>query len=416
MTADLVFQAGVAMRSVPRVVGAALRWVGSLTGRWITGWVRDWTTGRRWLLRLGYAALTEPKPLAEDWVWMIDHTVQIGRRKCLVVLGLRLSEVDWPGRALRHADVQVLALVPMTQSNGPLVAAELEAVQRRLGPPRAIVSDQGADLTAGIALFRQAHPEVIALEDIAHRGARFLQHRFEADPRWATFVKETGQAKQKVRQTELSYLMGPVLRSKTRYMNVGAVLRWGRRTLEILEKTGAENPRLEEKYGWLRQYADAMQQWQGWYETVHVAVRWVRRQGYYRVLDGGVAEDLKGRWPAELKDTPLAAELETFVAEQSQQGKLGEHLPGSTEVLESCLGRWKALERQQANLPFSASVLLLPAMLYRWTQDRILEALNRVPMRVVDDWCRTHLDPNPSTLRRLAHTPNECKQTEPQPI
>ena len=49
-----------------------------------------WSTGRLWLLRIGLAALVGPKIRADDWVWMVDHSIQIGTCKCLVILGLRL--------------------------------------------------------------------------------------------------------------------------------------------------------------------------------------------------------------------------------------------------------------------------------------------------------------------------------------
>jgi hypothetical protein len=35
--------------------------------------------------------LSRPKEQADDWVWIIDHTIQIGPLKCLVVVGARLS-------------------------------------------------------------------------------------------------------------------------------------------------------------------------------------------------------------------------------------------------------------------------------------------------------------------------------------
>ncbi len=44
----------------------------------------------------------------------------------------------------------------------------------------------------------------------------------------------------------------------------------------------------------------------------------------------------------------LAMELITFVREQASKAKPGERLPGSTEVLESCFGKYKTLERNQA--------------------------------------------------------------------
>ncbi len=42
----------------------------------------SWATGRLWLLRLGYYKLTRPKAQADDWVWIADHTVQLGPEKC----------------------------------------------------------------------------------------------------------------------------------------------------------------------------------------------------------------------------------------------------------------------------------------------------------------------------------------------
>ena len=44
----------------------------------------DCTTVRLWLMRVGVAALEEPVEVAEDWVWMADHSNQIGPEKVLV--------------------------------------------------------------------------------------------------------------------------------------------------------------------------------------------------------------------------------------------------------------------------------------------------------------------------------------------
>ncbi len=48
-------------------------------------------SGRMWLMRLGLYELLRPKEVADDWVWIMDHTVQLGPGKCLVIVGVRLS-------------------------------------------------------------------------------------------------------------------------------------------------------------------------------------------------------------------------------------------------------------------------------------------------------------------------------------
>src|SRR5437868_3651146 len=84
---SLVLNAGVSLRAVPRV----LRTMGEVLGLSLP--VPCWTTGRLWLLRLGHAMLMAPRARAEDWAWLIDHSVQIGRDKCLVILGIRLIDL-----------------------------------------------------------------------------------------------------------------------------------------------------------------------------------------------------------------------------------------------------------------------------------------------------------------------------------
>jgi hypothetical protein len=248
--------------------------------------------------------------------------------------------------------------------------------------------------------------------DIAHKAACLLKQRFEHDPRWSAFVKHLGQTKFRLQQTELAYLVGPSLRPKARYMNLGPVLRWARLTLGILDQTPATSPlrpRLEEKVGWLADYREPLQVWLDYYETAQRAIRFVRRHGLYLQASQDMEKECRSQTSVVPSDS-FAAELQAFVAEQSQGLRPGERLPGSTEVLESCQGRWKALERQQATQGFTGLLLVLPAMLRDWSQQQIIEALRRVTTASVRNWCREHLGVTVNARRRLAYSPVECKQ------
>jgi len=68
------------------LAGASLRGASRLLAIFAqaAGWswlIPHWTTGRLWLLRLGHAVLTMPKTKADDWAWLIDHSVQVGQEK-----------------------------------------------------------------------------------------------------------------------------------------------------------------------------------------------------------------------------------------------------------------------------------------------------------------------------------------------
>jgi hypothetical protein len=164
---QLVLEAACSLRGA----SAVLRLLGGLWPELERAPVAN--TGQMWLLRIGLYELTRPKTMAEDWVWIMDHTVQIGTTKCLLIVGCRLSDWRSRDRPLEHRDLEMLALEPVEKSDRAIVERQLEHVRERTGiTPRAILSDEGTDLKGGIQAFCENHPGTVASLDIAHQAAR----------------------------------------------------------------------------------------------------------------------------------------------------------------------------------------------------------------------------------------------------
>ena len=139
----LVTAVKLSLRSTPRVLETVF---GFLLGRTTGAAVMAWTTVRCWLMRLGLYALPRPLKQADDWAYLIDHTVQIGEVKCFAVVGVQLSQLPYPHRCLQREDLELIALVPMVHSTAVTVEQALEEAVLRTGVPRLIVSDQGGDV------------------------------------------------------------------------------------------------------------------------------------------------------------------------------------------------------------------------------------------------------------------------------
>ena len=150
---DLVLQAGASMRGA----AAGLALVTARLGLAIE--MPSFGAVRSWLLRLGCYALTCPLPLGE-WVLLIDHTVQIGPCKLLVIVGCPLASAPLGERPMRHNDLHLVGMSLMENSTHATVAAELEKAQQRVGTVRQIVSDSGSDVNGGVKLFQQKHAGV----------------------------------------------------------------------------------------------------------------------------------------------------------------------------------------------------------------------------------------------------------------
>ena len=395
----LVLDCGASLRCA----AAVLESIGAAAGR--DDWAPDGSTGRIGLLRIGLAGLLRPKVIADDWAWMIDHSIQIGTCKCLVILGARLSELP-EGRALCHRDLEPIALVPMAHSTKPAVAACLEGAAERTGVPRVILDDHGADLHGGVEIFRAAHPETVEVYDITHKAACLLKARLEGDERWKSYNTDLGQAKFQMQQTELAGLVPPSQRSKARFMNVGKLVDWGVKTLALLdeparlEALGITAARVREKLGWLEAYREALQEWSVYQGVIDGALDFVRRRGLYL----GAGFDLTAALPeAPGGGGELREELINFVRGESLKARLGERLPGTTEVVESCFGKLKALEDGQSKSGFTGLVLSLGAMVSDWTVERVSAALERCRVRDVLDWCRQALGQSVQSQRRQAY-------------
>ena len=356
-------------------------------------------TVRAWLLRLGCFALTRPLPQDTPWVWLIDHTLQIGAVKLLVILGCPLAAVPFGARPLCLADVQLVALVPMEESNGTTVAAVLEHSVARTGAPRLIASDNGTDLNAGVALFQQRHPGTAHVHDLAHQAANVLKQRWQKDARWASFVQRLAQTGAQVRQTRVAHLLPPTLRPKARFMNVGPVLRFAGRVLRLLDQPAADVA-VAERYGWLREYREALAGWTSEHAVVQAALGQVRQHGLGRES----AAELEAVW-AEIAWTPgawdVAARLRASVRREGAQAAAGERLVGSTEVLESAFGKLKRVERSYAGDGFTGLVLSLGAMTGTWSEADLCQALAAVPQKKAEGWVNRVLGKSVQWFRRL---------------
>lgn len=359
--------------------------------------VPSFSTIRSWLLRVGHYALTRPLDRSKPWLWLVDHTIQIGTQKILVILGCPLSQVPFGQRALRLSDLQLVALVPMDKSNAAVVEAELEQAMQRTGCPRLIVSDQGSDLKKGIADFQGWYPRTAYVPDVAHYGANLLEHAWDDQPRWQQFIKDLQSTSTKLRQTKSAYMLAPRLRAKARFMNVAVQLRFARRVLKLLQRE-VPHPKATEYYGWLKDYAADLAVWEREHGLVQTTIELVRVQG----LHAGTGPLLEQAWgEIDLRDSTvrIAERLRAYVTTY-QPTAADERFVASTEILESSFGKLKRIERQQSQDGMTGLVLVLGALVGTSSETDLQEALEATPQKKVDNWIGRVLGQSMQWFRR----------------
>lgn len=328
---QLVLNAAVSLRGSARVLNIVNDVLSQCLAR-----VPCWFSVRSWLLRVGYYKLMRTKTIADDWCWIMDHTIQLGKTKCLLILGIRLSELS-KGRSLQYQDLEPIDLLPVETSTGEVVWKQLENIAAKTGVPRAIVSDSGSDLKSGIAQFCDQHDTCVSLYDIKHKTACLIKAELTQDEDWQAFIQQAAQTKKQLQQTALSYLKPPNQRSKARYMNIEILLRWGIETLKILSSgknfNETEQPQLP-KLEWLKNYQGKLPGWDELLQVTFLTEQSVRLEGFtregYQILERQFQEQ-----HPELKYAPaitLKSNLIAFVKTQGKVCKENEKLLGSSPI------------------------------------------------------------------------------------
>lgn len=380
----------VGLRGACRSLKIMFQWLG------IEPKVPHFTTIRTWMQRLGVAELQSPVESTDDWVWMVDHSNQIGREKALVVRGIRAAQLPPPGTPLKHEDVRLLLVKPGTAWKREDMAAAYTELAKQIGPPRAILCDGAVELRDGAESLTNQRFDVIVLNDFKHKAANYFKAMLRKDQRFAEFTTQLGRTRCAIQQTELGHLVPRSLKEKARFMNLGPVLEWASAVLWLLDhpeaKARAETTqeRLEEKLGWLRSFSKDIRCWRECQQVINRGLKFINEQGLFR----GAAASLRAAMDVDLVDPTskdMMERLVAFVGTAEALLKEGERLPMSTEILESSFGLYKQLERQHSKGGFTGLLAAFGSLLCNPSKTMIHRAVATVSNDDVRRWCRENL-------------------------
>ena len=244
---------------------------------------------------------------------------------------------------------------------------------------------------------------------MAHATAVVLKKELIRDERWNSFVAQCGATQPKVKQTELGYLAPAKLKVKGRYMNLGPLIRWGVSMLAALDMPAADRPqdvnRLDEKFGWVTDYRQAIEEWNGLHEIKTCVLKFSRVEGYH-ATSAVQLQSLLAPLTVYESGQRVAAELVEVVRTQTSLLGPEEHLPASTEILECLIGKGKRLSGQHTRGGFTKNVLGMAASLVELTDETIQIALETCREMDLRQWCKDNIGVSLTALRRKMLQPN----------
>jgi hypothetical protein len=346
---------------------------------------------RLWVLKFGLQKLIKPKEIANDWAVIFDHTIQMGKLKILIVLGLRLSYLPFH-RSLTLADVQILSILPMESSTGPKIQKVLIDLKTKLGTIREVASDEGPDIKSGVNLYKKDNLDCDYVSDIVHKLAHLLQAELKDNEAWEKLLKKGSEARTKLFQTDYAHFNPPKRRDKARYLNLEKFIKWAFRILIALERDQVSNEDKEaifKEFSWVLGLAEEIKYFHQLWQVTLISRDLIRNYGIQTDTAMILSRELQALG-LNFKAQRFGEKVIQFVSEQSEKAKPHERLLGSTEIIESLIGLVKYHSNTQTCSGFTSSILIAGALVGSINEQIVFDSMTNIRVANVQEWEKAH--------------------------
>jgi hypothetical protein len=392
----LVIQAVVSYRSIPRILDL----LNTKTALGL-GWVPHFTSVINWTLRLGLGLLKQVKPISMPWLAIIDHSIDIGTKKALVVLRVNVAALSQRGAAIQLEDCECIGLKVCERVNGESIARDLEEIFNQAGKPKAIIKDGDYTLQKGVRLWSEKQGmEIPVIADIGHSMATALKYQFDKTAAYKRFTALLSQGANRMRQTELAFLIPPKLRSKGRFQSISALGKWGDKILDVFAVQGrAQKGSLLAKLRtalpgflllkpFIKRFARTTQ-------VVAQVMGILKNKG----LDQISYERCYQLSETLPKNSKVKKHLQKWLRQHLDIQKQLTDLPllVSSDIIESLFGNFKHIIERSPQADMNRTTLLIPALCGRLNKTTINQALNQARHNDLEMWEKENI---PYTIRK----------------
>lgn len=317
----------------------------------------NYNTIRSWVGRIGLYELSRKKEKREDWIFIIDFTLELGKEKVMVIYGI--SEEFWKKtvleeqRALKHTDGEILAIEVTESATGEWVQNILEDLKETIGSPCQIITDKGSNLKKGIELYQEDNQEVIFTYDVTHAMANLLKKELASSEIYQDFLRD-------------------------------CPLDIFSKVLKESESNQAEKI-LKEKFSWLGKYLEIIPLWETMIQITRLLEKQLKLLGLNQDSLTLFLENLSAiKFPVSLDS--LKEQIINYLKIEMEKIKDDRTIVATTDVLESIFGKYKRFSSRCPLKEFRQMLLTIPLFTINLTSDLIQEALSLVSCHALSEW------------------------------
>lgn len=356
-------------------------------------------TIRNWTLKIGYYELTRKKMKSNDWIILLDHSIQFGKEKIFVVLGIQENYFLKLKRPLQYTDLETLIIKPAKTWNGELVSREIKNLQKDIGIIKYAVGDYGSDLKKGLRLAGITH-----IHDLSHLISLSIEKIYRKDERYEGLKKSMSLMRNKFIQTDIASIVPPKSRKKSEYQSFDKTIKWAQKSLHLVNNTlnNAKkrkelkkefNPetltRIKKELSWINSYKELITELSEINSAIKEIEKKIKHNGFSLASIKSAERSLlklQSKNGKSLKISILAKLHEQF-----------ELLPDidnilfSSDILESTFGKYKNRVSENPMASVTNLMLIIAAFTCSLTEEKVKECIESVKTSDIKKWSKDNV-------------------------
>jgi hypothetical protein len=358
------------------------------------------STIANWVYKVGYYELHRPQEQADDWIIILDHSIQLGQDKLFVVYGIREEKIDF-SRPLRYGDLNSFVLTSKTKWTSQHVCDSLQELQHHIGAIKYAVGDYSGELKKGLELasIRQIH-------DLTHAMALMIEKLYKQDTTYQSFTCRMSAMRVKYSQSQLAALIPPKQRKKSRYHNIKTISDWATKALQALlaveGRSDDDAKRLEDALQWLRPYRKWIAELNVINDVISQIERIVKRGGLSRrtvIRCRPLLSKLISH--SSVSGVLLKREIEHYFFSTLKLIGESQQLVCTSDILESAFGKYKNYLSKNPMTGVTKLALVIAAFTSSLEDNDIRHALETTRMKDIKIWTEENIGTTLFAKRKL---------------
>ena len=347
---------------------------------WLNVKIPTHTTIINWIQKMWYYLLTDIKELSNDWIIILDETIQLWRSKLFAIYWIKQSQLP-NNRALEYEDLTPLHQSVRKTTTWEIIFEIISKLEENIWQIVQAVCDWWNNLKKWLWMLK-----INISYDFTHKIAKIIEQIYKKDTQFIEIVKIMSTKRVKHQQTDQAYLIPPSLRGKSRFLNIDSISSWLIKIINFLSNISKEEIKMYESVNWVlkyKEFAKELYQINTCIKQIGKLIKtWLLTK---ETKDESIKIIEKIHWE---KAEYLKVELEKYFNETIELFNEENWILVSSDILESLFWWYKNNVSNNCMAWITALSLIMPVKTSELKEEEIKKAFESTTTQKVIEWIK----------------------------